>query len=325
MKGSYKVTVQNSIVQFKFSVNRNITILRGDSATGKSTLVEMVREYSINGPDSGINISCEKECTVLNGNRWQSELQSIKNSIVFIDEGFPFLSSSEFSEAIRKTNNYYVIATRESLFNLPYSIREIYGLKNVTRKSKFQEYDRLYTEFFPLYNDEIIRKKPDVVIVEDSNAGYDFFKSLCDHEGISCISSKGKSNIYKTIKKFNDEILFVVADGAAFGPELERVMYARMAKNAMLFLPESFEWLILRSGLIDGDELQDVLRHPEDFIESERYYSWERFFTALLVDETKDTYLKYSKAKLNKNYLNPKEMSSVISVIEEKTKLNIVK
>ena len=148
---------------------------------------------------------------------------------------------------------------------------------------------------------------------------------MCDHEGISCISSKGKSNIYKTIKKFNDEILFVVADGAAFGPELERVMYARMAKNAMLFLPESFEWLILRSGLIDGDELQDVLRHPEDFIESERYYSWERFFTALLVDETKDTYLKYSKAKLNKNYLNSKEMSSVISVIEEKTNLNIVK
>ena len=34
MRGSYEVVVRNSRVQFRLTVNRNLTILRGDSATG---------------------------------------------------------------------------------------------------------------------------------------------------------------------------------------------------------------------------------------------------------------------------------------------------
>ncbi len=40
MKGSYEVTVRNNRLQYKFTVQRNITILRGNSATGKTTLIE---------------------------------------------------------------------------------------------------------------------------------------------------------------------------------------------------------------------------------------------------------------------------------------------
>ncbi len=35
-------------------------------------------------------------------------------------------------------------------------------------------------------------------------------------------------------------------------------------------LPESFEWLILQSGLIKEKELQDILESPEEFIEREK-------------------------------------------------------
>ena len=161
MRGSYSVVVQNNLVQFKFTVNRNITIIRGDSATGKTTLVDMIRQYSINGENSGVSISCDKECTVITGLRWQNEIQAINDSIIFIDEGFEFISSDEFANAIKNSDNYYVFATRESLFNLPYSVKEVYGLKNVTRKSKYQVYDRIYSEFYPLYDDELIHLKPD--------------------------------------------------------------------------------------------------------------------------------------------------------------------
>lgn len=50
----------------------------------------------------------------------------------------------------------------------------------------------------------------------------------------------------------------------------------------------------------------EVLEHPSDFIESRDYMSWERSFIALLVDKTKDTYLRYSKSKLNESYKNQK-------------------
>ncbi len=75
----------------------------------------------------------------------------------------------------------------------------------------------------------------------------------------------------------------------------------------------------MKSGLVEASEIKDILDHPQDFIESERYFSWERFFTALLVDETKDSYLKYSKSKLNKSYLNAREQKAINDVIDEQT------
>ena len=60
MKGSYKIIVQNSNVRYEFEIRRNITIIKGDSATGKTTLVEMIGEFYENGTSSGIELFCEK-------------------------------------------------------------------------------------------------------------------------------------------------------------------------------------------------------------------------------------------------------------------------
>lgn len=42
MKGKYYITVQNKKLRYELEVKRNITIIRGDSATGKTTLIEML-------------------------------------------------------------------------------------------------------------------------------------------------------------------------------------------------------------------------------------------------------------------------------------------
>ena len=49
--------------------------------------------------------------------------------------------------------------------------------------------------------------------------------------------------------------------------------------------------------------LQGVLEAPFDYIDSEEYFSWERFFTKLLVEKTNGTYLQYSKSQLNPAYI----------------------
>lgn len=105
------------------------------------------------------------------------------------------------------------------------------------------------------------------------------------------------------IKGYEDKKILIIADGAAFGPEMDTVMKKINLSNGMaIYLPESFEWLILKSDVIRDKDIAEVLDHPSDFIESKEYMSWERFFTALLVDKTKDTYLRYSKSKLNDAY-----------------------
>ena len=148
MRGKHRITVQNKRIRYDFEVKRNITIIRGDSATGKTTLVEMIREYYENGADSGIELSCDKDCMVLSGRNWEVQLAGTQDSIVFIDEGNAFVSSEAFAAAIQKSDHYYVIVTREGLPNLPYSVEEIYGIHN---SGKYGSLKQVYNELYHLY------------------------------------------------------------------------------------------------------------------------------------------------------------------------------
>lgn len=80
-------------------------------------------------------------------------------------------------------------------------------------------------------------------------------------------------------------------------------------------MPESFEWLILKADLLNDKEIRDILNHPEEFIDSKKYFSWEQFFTALLTEKSKDTYLKYSKSKLNPAFLQKHEKDNIFKNI----------
>ena len=53
-----------------------------------------------------------------------------------------------------------------------------------------------------------------------------------------------------------------------------------------IYLPESFEWLILQSGVIRSQTIQPILSSPSEYVESSEYFSWEQFFTDLLVTES---------------------------------------
>lgn len=55
-----------------------------------------------------------------------------------------------------------------------------------------------------------------------------------------------------------------------------------------------------------------MTENPEEFIDSKEYFNWERFFTALLIEMTKNTYLQYSKKKLNEVYLQEEIASKII-------------
>lgn len=311
MKGSYNIVVSNAKVRYDFTIRRNITIIKGDSATGKTTLVEMIREYYEAGESSGIELRCKKACQVLSGRNWKTLLDTIHDHIVFIDEDNAFLPTNEFAEAVRESDNYYVIVTREGLPNLPYSVDEIYGIRE---SGKYASFKQIYNEFYHIYGKNDLKNpvKAKTVLVEDSNSGYEFFANLKMKSGCRVISAGGKSNIFAELMKDPEHDILVIADGAAFGPEMDRIMKLVVRKKGIiLYLPESFEWLILTSGLIADKNLNGILDRPENFIESSQYFSWERYFTELLVSLTKDSWLKYSKRKLNEVYLH-KDISSKI-------------
>ena len=317
MKGTYKIKISNSKVSFSLELERNITIICGNSATGKTTLIGLIRDYEQLGKASGVTIQCKKPCRVLSNVDWQYRLAAIHDSIVFLDEGNEFVRSLDFAQAIRNTDNYYVIINRESLSQLPYSVNSILKLKTTSRRKV--TYIRSYPEYSNLSEPITQISRVDEIITEDSNSGYDMFSRIAEDNGVSCLSAQGKSNIFSCLASHAGDQILVIADGAAFGAELEKIYKLQEVSTGKirLYLPESFEWLLLKSGILGNRTPHDILADPAAHIESRDFFSWEQFFTAFLVDLTRDTYLQYSKHRLNPVYLHPVNIEKLLEAMGE--------
>ena len=317
MKGKYHVVVQNKRVHYELDIKRNITVIRGDSATGKTTLYDMIALAARQGESSGIEVQCEKKCRTLEELDWKLVLPALNDCIIFLDEDNLFLKTTDFARMVKDSDNYFVIITREDLVNLPYSVEEIYGIHT---SGKYNDMKKVYNEFYHIYSSEEVsgQIKPEEVIVEDSNSGFEFFSRVCSEYNMKCQCAGGKSKIKNVLSAVKKENVLVIADGASIGPEMnELFQYMQVHPSTKCFLPESFEWLILKSGLVDGKAVQDILVHPQDFIESQEYFNWERFFTKILIEYTCDTYFCYNKRKLNEAYLHEKAIRKILDAMEK--------
>lgn len=317
MKGKHKVIIEAERLKYEFTIKRNITVIQGNSATGKTTLIDLLQNYGRFKDESGIRITSDVPCVAYSGDSslWNVIIKSYENTIVFIDEDYPFVFTEEFAKTIKDTSNYYVLITRQPLYNLPYSVNEIYGIRT-TGKYHFPE--KVYSEFYPIYSSLEVNNMKYVVLVEDEKSGFQFFsKALEDNK---CFSAGGNSNIIKSLEDIsrNDPVI-VIADGAAFGAYVAKVVaYARTSGNVGMYFPESFEWLILKSGVIDIGGIDDILEHTEEYVESREFFSWERYYTNLLEDATRDDSVKrYQKAQLGNYYLEGRNKDKIFGVLPE--------
>jgi hypothetical protein len=113
-------------VQYKFEIHRKYTVIRGDSATGKTTLVHLIQDATIR---KTADISCDVPCVVLPEYNWELNLEAVTESIVFIDEDHPALTEGlKLAGYMRKSDNCFVIVSRDRMPWLPYSHKEIYEI-----------------------------------------------------------------------------------------------------------------------------------------------------------------------------------------------------
>lgn len=317
MKGRIDIRVSNNRARFRFILQRNITVVRGDSGTGKTTLYDMIAEYTRLGEDSGVQVSAPCPCVALTDMDWQNQLRHTNGSVVFIDEGADYLASRDFAAAIQKTDNYYVIFNRENLHELPYSAEEIYEIKTSNRYHTFEKLYRRHDGY--VYSNGRNRRKvaANVLLTEDSRAGLQLYQYFYKGTAVHCESAGSNSGIFSWLQENHQKGVFVIADGAAFGAEMDRVM--KLAKQypeqITVCLPESFEWLILQSGIVPIDGVREMLRNPAELIESRDFFSWERFFESYLMQHSANTYFTYSKSRLHSFYTVRGNMEKIVAVI----------
>lgn len=314
MKGKYNIIIANNKVEFNLVVDRKVTIVKGDSGTGKTTFVEAVRAiFESNGSNKGFKCNCmDKLVRLASDPSWANMLKQYNNKIIVSDEDNSVIDSIEFARAVKTSNNYFILISRSCRFRyLSYSVDNIYGFETKKKNSMFQ------TTLYELYYNQNLNHSviPELVITEDSNSGKEMIESLLN---CKVQTGNGKDNIVKEVKNALKvySTIYVVVDGAAFGNcigGLISLMQLNENKNIVVFAPESFEYFLLNIGrfkTLAGDRLINT----QDYADTSKYLTWEQFYTDLLKSlcptVVKDN---YHKSKLSIQLLNTKYKEGIKS------------
>lgn len=306
MKGkfTFKVIIKNS--EYNFTLKRNITVIKDESATGKSTLLGILNNYLKEPTNDVIKVFSDIPFLVCLDGQFDliqyrlNDSKYSKGAVIFIEENHKLFNNEDFAGFVVNSGYYFVLVSREPAYLLPYSPKEIYKLvnhySNVTMK-RYYSFEELYSNF------PAILSNFNTVIMEDSNAGYTFFSDFFSNALVT--SACGNSSVFNTLINTNARNILCIADGAAFGAFIEKIKKyceSNLDKRVTLWLPESFEWILLKAGVFTYKDLDKILENPSEYIECKDYASWERFFTAL-AQKASNPQWPYNKNNLNDYYL----------------------
>ena len=274
MTGKYDIKVSNNKFTYTLTISRNITIIKGDSAAGKSTLIQLIDDFYRTKGRGDVQIVSDIPLYVLSDpNLWKTSLTQIPASIVFIDEELAEVyKSGDFASFIKNTEHYYVIVIRENLYMLPYSIDEIYYMKE---SGKYIDAKHVYNELHRVYSRNNFPGKitPSKVVIEDSNSGYQFFVHAFHNGSERCVSAGGNANVTESVMENLSDLTLAIVDSAAFGAYMSEFdEYVEKNEQFALYAPESFEYLILDSGIVKMKDLRKMIDQPNDYVESNRFF-----------------------------------------------------
>lgn len=326
MNGEVNITIQTGTFEFTLKFDRNVSFIRGDSGTGKTYLCELIEQSRI--PDSGVTMSVDRDIPIvvmpvntLNSETsipWNEKFKKSINTLFIIDEDCDCLTGNPYnlSKVIKNTSNYYVIISRKLFADIPYSVYNIYELK-VTEKV---EYSKVLIRNQRIYKNSVMDITPNLIVTEDSGAGYLFFTLATN---VAVQSAKSKTKVQRVLvgllNQHKNNILLVV-DGAAFGPEIEKVkkVIDDSEANVVLYMPESFEWLMLNSLQFSTDAvIQLKLIDYINLIDYTKFFSVERYFTSAFTEACEELGFTYNKSEqsLPEVLLSRDNMSHLLKMI----------
>jgi hypothetical protein len=170
--GKYNIVIKAGKVTFYLSIQRNITIIRGDSAIGKTHLLNSINRFRRYGRSSGIVVESVVDLDIAASDLTGAinQLQANSNTIIFYEENLEFVKTIEFANAVCKSDNYVVIVGRDDIPTLPYSVKEIKTLVTKNNNGYFE------TTLSEIHNLNMFDKpfEPEVIVTEDEGSGYEF-------------------------------------------------------------------------------------------------------------------------------------------------------
>lgn len=280
--------VRSKAFNFDGSISRRITVIRGDSATGKTSLID-----TIDSENPDVEIESSMPLLVAGNDSWEGTLVDNTDSIIFFDD-LECTESGAFakvcSEYLVKNNLFIVIINRQPFDNFILLAEEDRNLHSYTKValSVSEIYDFktngvdhwLEPAKIPVIDD---CSDVDCVLVEDRGKGGDFFENYFQNV---VKSSQGKSQIMEDVLKLvnNHSKILVMIDLAAYGFHWEKFYKNVLFKYSNVFiLPkrECFEQMLIYSNMLNNnlivkEETSNLLKYANTF------NSWENYFETLI-------------------------------------------
>lgn len=289
-----KIKIKSKLINYDLNFEHNLNILRGDSATGKSTIVKFLD----NEESSNAIIESNYELFHLNSKMLERNIKLDNKTIYIMDES-DGIKNQIVINTINKNKYKFILIIRDAkLENLSYGINQIYelyksGKYNLNRRIYK---DNLNKDKLGLLNFEDFNS----IVTEDSESGFQFYSN---YKNFEVMSSNGNSNINNNIE--NNQI--VVIDSIAFGPYIKQLLDLIDNKNIFIVSPKSFEWLILTSDIfrINNKDLDKNYKLINCNKNKEKYYE------ICLKEESSKINIRYSKSKLNEKFLEEKQFNKI--------------
>lgn len=305
------ISIKSPNLNYDLQIENKLTIITGLSASGKTTLINLINEY--NSENNIAEIYSKLPLYIINSNVWENPELYRGEAYYFIDEDMEFLKTPTFFKNILNSNGYFIVVGRDPEIFINYSIDSIYELKldNGIHKmvSKYNIKELAYK-----YNYDSIKE----VLNEDSGSGFEFYKYIIplDH-----ISSRGNMGILNLLNK-NDSKL-VILDRSGYGKWINTLINSIESNNynTILDLQNSFEYVILKSGVL-GNNLKKF-----NLMESRlklNNINLEKSYFEILIDlASKNKRTRYTKKHINPWYLEDTVINKIMDAIQEDTGVNL--
>ena len=207
--------------KYKLLIREKVTVIRGQSGTGKTRLIDIIRNTVPGNPTYQVDVSHRLFISAPSASDLlRNSVESWKDTLVFIDERIVDSLGDYFCSLVRESENYWVIISRNDdiLRTIPFSMFEAYEFVKtnnvIVNKQIFSCDSRTFGGKFAV-------NTVTGFITEDSVSGWHFFNKALPKAVVKDSASSNTKVVSTVVKHLGSSAcILVLFDACAFGPFL---------------------------------------------------------------------------------------------------------